>query len=142
MQNLLKRFRNGFMNIVRWARIIWNDCDYSCESLLDVMRFKLRNMANYHELHGHLVNNGKHARQMRICAELCRRLSEDNYSVQAEWRYATYGGKKCVCRQRLSFDRPKDRKAKLKAAFESLQRQHDQKLLAKLLEKHLLNWWD
>jgi hypothetical protein len=141
VETLFRRLRHGITNLVHWMPVVWNDRDYGYGSLLDMIDLKLRKMADYHEVEGHCVDNTLYARQMRICAQLCRRLSNDDYFFNAIKRYHGYSGE--------SLDHPQNRskalwrkRSKLISTFADLQKRQDQILLARMFDKHLLNWWD
>jgi hypothetical protein len=79
-------FGNGVRQIIRWFPVIWNDRDDEDCYLLAILEFKLLGMANYFDKywvqpgHDRKGNNWiRDVRRMRICAELCRRILDDDY---------------------------------------------------------------
>ena len=110
----------GVRNLVSWFSIIWKDRDWDHNFLLRIMEKKLSSMAYLHENHGHLLNNGRYARQLRIAAHLCKRLHEEPYYETAS----------------LRFDR---RTANFVGA--ELQKQ-DKEMLGRLIGKYIDHWWD
>jgi len=78
--NILYFFRSikdGIKNIVRWTPIIWDDFDWDWEPLAKIMEYKLRRMSKMQQ-HGVSMNSDKYAKQTLICAELLKRLREDD----------------------------------------------------------------
>lgn len=78
-------FWNGVRNIARWWRVVWHDQQHDGAFLLLLVEHKLRMMER---VHGGHVGDEKQRRDMRVCAELCKRLAaEEVYSsVDSEWR--------------------------------------------------------
>ena len=72
----------GVLNIVKWFKVIWNDRDWDRSHLLEMMIFKMRNMADYHESRQFYVGWENNVKWMRLCAELLGRVSEEYYSAE------------------------------------------------------------
>ena len=103
-------------NFWAYRQILWNDqdCDYSC--LLDMMELKLRRMGQHFEDYDIVMDSQRMARECRVAAELCRRLSEDNY-------LGKYG--------------------KIEPFMNVRQRRRDDlDYLARLIQRKLFSWWD
>lgn len=115
-------FWYGPRNMIRWAPVIWLDGDFDWASLADIMQYKITRMSNYFEKHGSYVDVKKDARQMRVCALLLKRLSEDKYSDNAAKAFG-YGGK--------AWREEQDNVAK-----------QDEELLFSIMRKHWRGWWD
>jgi hypothetical protein len=120
---MIARLWQNVQNLVHWLPIIWRDRDWDHAYLLEIMEFKFRRMAIYHETKGHTVNRMRTARQLRVGATLCKRLREDTYYDMATFAYGHAGGKQWSNH----------------AAH--LQRQ-DQAALGALIEKYICSWWD
>ena len=43
----ISNFISKIKNIVRWFPIIWNDGDYDDSYIMEILKFKLSNQANY-----------------------------------------------------------------------------------------------
>ena len=69
--------KRGLCNIIRWTPIIWGDEDFDWCFLARVMEWKLHTMSSFFQKYGHHIGSSRDARQMLICAELLRRLRED-----------------------------------------------------------------
>ena len=68
----------GIHNLIYWLPVIWRDgqCDWTY--LTTIMEHKFRRMSEFHYFHGHHVGHKKDAREMLICAELLKRIAEDD----------------------------------------------------------------
>lgn len=69
----------GIWNIFKWLPIVWRDRDWDWAYLFEAMEFKLRNMSALFKKYGHHVGSEKDAKRMLICAELLKRLREEDY---------------------------------------------------------------
>lgn len=58
MKNILynvKRFISNIKNVIRWLPVIWKDRDWDDYYIFEVLKFKLKNQAEYigyHDRHG------------------------------------------------------------------------------------------
>jgi hypothetical protein len=123
-------FRNGIAAIIRWLPIIWHDRNWDWVYLARVMRAKLLWMADLEEKYGHHTTSLRDARQQRICAELLRRLIEDEYFEKAGYGDGSRWG-----------DIPHSEQMRIIKHSERMVKQ-DQRYLGVLLGKYLRNWWD
>jgi hypothetical protein len=71
----------GVRNVYRWTPVIWFDIDFDWEPLAEIMEYKLRRMSKCLN-NGWSVGCGKSARETLICAELLKRLRED----EIDWK--------------------------------------------------------
>lgn len=113
----------GIKNVIRWTPIIWYDVDYDCGSLCRIMEYKLRRMGRYFNEDGHLVNSHLNARRCLVCAELLRRINEDDLW---HWQNA-----------KVRFG-----DGEIAAKFSVQHERADQAYLGLLLGKYLRHWWD
>lgn len=123
----LKKVWRGLCNVCRWAPVIWDDVDWDWDCLAKVMEFKLRRMSVCLE-NGHHTNGWRDAKQCLVCAELLKRLQEDNYFENAGFREGFN-------------DLPTDIQWSACVKADAMQRQ-DQEYLGKMIGKHLTGWWD
>ena len=112
----------GVRNVIRWIPVIWFDADFDHSFLLEIMEYKFRRMAERHERAQVIADWSKVARQLRICALLCRRMSNESYSDNAAAGYG-YGTRAWANEWR------------------NVQNQ-DQEMLGRIIGKHLQEWWD
>lgn len=113
---------HGIGNIIRWIPVIWFDADFDWGYLNSILIYKFKRMAKTLE-DGPTMSGSRHARQLRICAELCRRMGENVYFDIAAKRY------------------PEQRGKAWGKMINDLKSQ-DQKLLGKLIGKHYQSWWN
>ena len=107
--------RHGIVNIFRWIPVIWHDEDFDWEYLASVMEWKLRRMSRVFQKHGHHLFSDRDARRTLICAELLKRIRQD------EWLEPI---------TRSSVHR------------HSTRMKEWQEMLGKIIGKHLTGWWD
>lgn len=118
---IITDIRDGICNVFRWSKVIWFDSDYDWEYLAEVMEYKLRRMSKGFKEHGHHVNADLDAHRMLVCAELLKRLREDEYWQNAQIRFG---------------------KSTLAANHSQMVQKNDQKYLGVILGKYLNHWWD
>ncbi len=115
-------FTAGVRNVVRWFPVVWRDRDFDYSYLLEVMEFKFRSMADSFEKYSMHVGSEQDVRQLRVCAELCKRLREDEY-LEKHWDRST------VARSKATMHRVGEIAAQ------------DQKVLGRMIGRHLRRWW-
>lgn len=113
---------HGIRNVIRWTPVIWFDKDFDWYDLAAIMEYKLRRMAKVSE-HGRQLEGPRIARQMRVCAELLRRMREDEYVGQE-------------CEQSPNALRS------YKGEVMLMREIQDQRYLGLLIGKYLMRWWD
>ena len=101
--------------------VIWFDRDYDWLDLASVMEYKLRRSAVYFEKYGHHVGSDLDARRMRVCAQILKRLQDDDYFENAQKRFGD---------------------TRQAADFASKQSKNDKLYLGMLIGKYLNHWWD
>lgn len=112
--------RIGVRNLWRWIPIIWFDYDFDWDCLARIMEAKLRWMAKDAETW--IVQSApRNRRQMAVCAELLKRLREDEYFVQERARIGT------------------GPRASKRAQARS---EADKRYLGLLIGKYLNHWWE
>lgn len=135
MLRCLRNCRKEVANIVLWMPLVWRDSDFDYAPMLRMMPFKLCKMADAQEQYGYAVNRERSACQMRLCAELCRRLyrgNRDNY----EELFASNAGRRLVGPEYAGRYRGQ------KLALAGLRMERDVEQLSYMLRRHLLKWWD
>lgn len=113
-------FWYGPRNVIRWLPKIWLDCDWDYSDLLEIMEYKLSRMADCQEHH---VLAERYARQMRVCAVLCRRIRDDShYYRSADKRFPSRGRRW--------------------AEHVSTAQKRDTEMLGRIIGKYITHWWD
>lgn len=114
---LLRNIITGIKNTIRWSPVIWKDQDWDWEYLADVMEYKFRRMSKLFKKYGHSIDSDKDARRTLICAELLKRLKNDNMDDLGEIN-------------RINVLRHNQRMAEW------------QEMLGRYIGKYLMGWWD
>lgn len=110
---MLYKLRQGITNLIQWAPLIWRDRDWDWAFLARILEFKFRRMSKSLAAGSHLRRE-RDARQCLVCAELAKRLAEDNYFEMhnRNWKRAETSAK------------------------------NDQRYLGLMIGKFLRHWWD
>jgi hypothetical protein len=123
--------------VLKWIPVIWKSYDDGY-GLLDIMSFHLKLSEKDFREHGHCVNSGKYADEMRLAALLIDRISKEDY---------VHNAFDCVENK----DNPPLNGAFVKRPFvpkqeiweyEEYMVKQDLELLAKLLKNKVRCWWD
>jgi hypothetical protein len=110
----------GPINIFRWAKLIWFDRDFDWVLMARLMEVKLTRMADVFE-NGRHTNYKLDARRCRMCAQLLKRLRDDNYFEKAQ---SIFG------------------QSKYAAEHAKYMQAQDQRYLGMVIGKYLTHWWD
>lgn len=112
--------RAGLQNLYRWLPLVWADRNSDEATLLAILEYKFEHMSTT-LAHGYGKNRGRHAKQLRICAHLCKRLYNNNYDENASKAFprARHWVQEAIGVQR-----------------------NDQALLGKIIGRSLTSWWD
>jgi hypothetical protein len=132
------RFVENCRRVVYWLPTIWNDEWHDYSYLIRILEKKLRYDAKQYKKYGHSTISHKQAREMRIAACLCSRISKDNYSSPWDKRVITemekwswnHIGENEIFYLRLSFN------------HQDYLRCQDKDYLFRILSKRLFDWWD
>lgn len=149
--------KHGLINLYRFRKVIWAFRPWDHSYLLNIMEKTFTEMVKAHEP-GHLVKAPRTAKELKMAALLCKRLSEQNYYEKEHHEYFE--------RVTLKFIPIKDdatglglsemthvykepleaydleRRHKVLNKLEAKVIKNDLDLLSKLINKHLLSWWD
>lgn len=154
-----RAFWYGCCNLYAYIPIIWYDRNWDQHYMFELWAKKFDRMAYSHLHYGNHVGHEETARQLRVCASLCRRINADEYhDVDQERHDAKWG--KTHFRLEPTEHRTKklftDRENVRTEADEKLEReeflrwmkkgdkmkQDDLNYLAKLVSNNALGWWD
>jgi hypothetical protein len=75
-------FISKIKNIVRWFPIIWNDRDYDNSYIMEILKFKLSNQANYISKKDRHTRAQYDAQKMRLCVRLIEKFQEEYYNLE------------------------------------------------------------
>jgi hypothetical protein len=76
----IKRFFKRIKNLARWFPIIWNDQDWDQWYIYEILKFKLKNQAEYIGYHNRHTRAQRDAQIMRLCVTLIDKLQNEWYS--------------------------------------------------------------
>jgi len=144
-------------NLIKWFPLIYRDRQFDHNYLLNIMEFKLSLMEDYFKNHGITVSSEKDSKRIKICKNLCKRLSygysEMLYGENSS-HYKKWGSIEILtdeehklsikhknCKTDKDFADEKKEHDKLMKREEYLQEQ-DLNLLFKTMKKYMLGWWD
>jgi formamidopyrimidine-DNA glycosylase len=140
----------GLRNLWDWFPLVWRDRDYDQHYLLEVLEFKFRRMAKVQQKGLH-VGGEREAKHLMVCAELCKRLKEDNYheNMSGALEYKTWATPVEGSRHRqLHIETYKngklvdDEQGRTWWLAAERNRKNDQAYLGKIIGKRMMYWWD
>ena len=163
----LKQFFKRIQNLIRWFPIIWKDQDWDDFYIFEILKFKLKNQAEYIGYHDIHMSAKRDAEIMMLCVRLIEKIQDEYYGkeylsyCESEMKFIpseTYLGhyemefvelsehyddyfKKypLIYRMVPDLNAPKDR-----IAFEiaKINEERAHKLLFRILEQNIRRWWD
>lgn len=78
----LKQFGVSIKNLIRWFPIIWKDRDWDDHFIFEVLKFKLKNQANYTAKRDWHTRAKLDAKRMRLCVKLIDKVADEFYSSE------------------------------------------------------------
>jgi hypothetical protein len=81
-KHLHRDIAQGFRNLWKWLPIIWKDRDWDNHFIFEVLKFKIKNTANFTEKKQRFVGWEKEVKYMRICETLIDRIQNDYYQSE------------------------------------------------------------
>jgi hypothetical protein len=128
----------GLRNLIVWFKVIWRDDDCDWAFIYYILGFKLKRMAKFFKKYGHHVGSERDTHEMAIAAELCRRISLDDYQrlcVRGTPRLGPW----------LQWDSKKIKTNSWKEPpfmYDDYMIRQDLKFLHDLLTKKVRGWWN
>lgn len=161
----IKRFFKRLHNLYRWFPIIWKDQDWDDHYIFEILKFKLKNQAEYIGYHDRHVSAKRDAEIMMLCVRLIEKVQSEYYGMEyfdyheSEMKFIDsqdYPGSYEVEIEQKSehFDdyfkkypriyKQVDGKDKHQIAFRiaKINEERAHKLLFKILEQNIRRWWD
>jgi hypothetical protein len=152
----------GMRNLYAYFPLIWHDRDWDYSCMLDLWELKFKRMAHQHLVYGNHVGHEEMAQQLRMCAQLCARIRDDEYADAAGEAHDKKWGKmkivflpkddpnqgyvRCrIIRQRVENDKETAQERKEFMAYikkAEQRRVDDLKLLGDTIATYCLHWWD
>lgn len=118
----------GVRNVVRWLPVVWYDRDWDHSYLLRIMETKMRFMSIHMREYGQVTSALRSSRRLAVCAELSRRIREDNYLENLTGKVVS----------QMRFTPEYQRWSKMAQRNQK----KDMAYLFRMMDKHLLGWWD
>ncbi len=138
--NIWKFFRNLWL----FRKCLWSYRSWDSSGLLLLMETAARDMAYLHENHGHLLKAPRSAHELKVWAELLKRIREDDYSADKiefvkTGKKSLFGGWEHIQKPNTL---PNYSHRKTFYAIESSVRSNDLELAAKIFRTKVKHWWD
>ena len=163
----IKQFFKRIYNLYRWFPIIWRDQDWDHSFIYEILKFKLKNQAEYIGHHDRHMSAKRDAEIMMLCVRLIEKVQNEYYSseymdyhesdynfidskdfpgmyeldiVQKSERFDEYFKKYPLIYRCV----PDLNASKIRIAMQMAHTNHDRarKLLFNILEKNIEGWWD
>ena len=75
-------FVRGIKNLKKWFKLAWNDADWDHRYIMEVLKFKIQNTADYIEKTQRHLDWNKDVKYMRIAVKLIDKLWPDEFSEE------------------------------------------------------------
>ena len=136
----IRKFFRSLFRTIAYLPIVWGNEEWDWAYLFELMEFKLRRMQKAHENDKWHTNAHVYARQLLVCAELLKRIREDNYTTgMYEGFFEKYGSPLDPSRKELTPEGVKE--FRRLTAYETSMKQQDIMLFCKLFSKYYAHWW-
>jgi hypothetical protein len=163
----IKQFFKRIYNLYRWFPIIWKDQDWDHHYIFEILKFKLKNQANY------IGGKDRHTRAKRdaeiimTCIRLINKVQDEYYgreyfeyhkselkfipseshpgSYEIEIEHISDNYEDYFKKYPLIYRMVPDLKAskhKIALDIARINEERAHKLLFKILEQNIRNWWD
>ena len=80
---LHKDIIKGIKNLWKWLPLVWKDRDWDHHFILETLKFKIVNTANYIKSHDRYVGADRDYEVMMTCVRLIEKIQEEDYD--GEW---------------------------------------------------------
>jgi hypothetical protein len=163
----VKQFFKRIYNLYRWFPIIWNDQDWDDHYIFEILKFKLKNQAEYIGYHDRHMSAKRDAEIMMLCVRLMDKVQHEYYGREYQDYYKSdmrfipsesHPGsyemeveileenfddyfKKYPLTYRMvpNLQAPKE---EIAYHIAKINEERAHKLLFKLLEQNIRRWWD
>ena len=75
----IKQFFRNIRNLIRWFPIIWKDRDWDDHFIFEILKFKLKNQAEYIGYHDRHTTAKRDAEIMMLCVRLIEKVQDEWY---------------------------------------------------------------
>ena len=163
----IKQFFRRIYNLYRWTPIIWRDQDWDHSYIYEILKFKLKNQAEYIGSKNRYIGAKRDAEIIMLCVRLIDKVQDGYYgreyfdyheselkfipseshpgSYEMEIEYISEHYVDYFKKYPLVYRMVPDLKAsKEKIAFDiaKINEERAHKLLFKILEQNIQRWWD
>jgi hypothetical protein len=163
----IKRFFKRIYNLYRWFPIIWKDQDWDDHFIWEILKFKLKNQAEYIGGKDRHVNAKRDAEIMMLCVRLIEKIQSEYYAGEyMDYHESDYNWINSeshpgmheleIIEKSERFDEyfkkypliyrcvPDLKAPKIRIALQIAHTNHDRarKLLFNILEQNIEQWWD
>ena len=133
----INRFKRGIHNIIKWFPVIWKDRDWEWEYLMEIIKFKLKNMEYLFRNHGISIGSEHRADEMKEVIELIDKILNHNYLKE------TSKGNENLLHMNVN-NMTYEQKEKLHSLFDKADKliQNDINKTFDLIKSNIRKWWD
>jgi hypothetical protein len=78
----IKQFFKRIYNLYRWFPVIWKDQDWDDFYIFEILKFKLKNQAEYIGYHDRHVSAKRDAEIMMLCVRLIKKIQDEYYGTE------------------------------------------------------------
>jgi hypothetical protein len=163
----VKQFFKRIYNLYRWFPIIWNDQDWDDHYIFEILKFKLKNQAEYIGYHDRHMSAKRDAEIMMLCVRLMDKVQHEWYGREYQDYYKSdmrfipseshpgsyemeveileenfddyFKKYPLIYRMVPNLQAPKE---EIAYCIAKINEERAHKLLFKLLEQNIRRWWD
>ena len=145
---LHKDIARGIRNLWRWFPIVWKDRDWDQYYILESLKFKLKNTADYFSKHQRFIGWEDEVKYLRICEKLITKIQNEEYQGEytkyTSWEKYTnkYPGTVKKVLSNPKYGEYFQIGRGLATAVGMERKLKARKLLFKILEERIERWWD
>jgi hypothetical protein len=162
----IKQFFRRIYNLYRWLPIIWKDQDWDDFYIFEILKFKLKNQAEYIDKRGIHLSAKRDAEIMMLCVRLIEKIQDEYYGTEYFGYYKSYLEFKKLKNSELFeisetitsealdgyfkkypliykkvYDKNSN-KGSIAFRMGRINEERAHKLLFKILEQNIKRWWD
>lgn len=80
----IRYFIKSVRNLIRWFPIIWKDRDWDHHYIFEILKFKLKNQAEYIGGRDNHMSAKRDAEKMMLCVRLIDKIQEEYYLTETQ----------------------------------------------------------
>lgn len=160
IEDVWYNIKYGTINLIQWLPIIWKDRDYDHYFLMRLLEFKLNKMGKSFKKYNNHTQTDAHVKQVNKCANIFKRLYEDEYLLNSfknhdkKWGNIRVSFEECenpdfheiilkrknVITEQDKTDERKESKVCSEKGYENQRK--DLKEVFRIMYDNILTWWD